>query len=198
MPRNQNSTLNISLKITTLLLLLGWLSSCGVTEEQDFNTGYYPLRSFMLDEVQRHTTEQTQMEKAVYMDQTWEEKTVQPADSAAWHTELAAFMEANINLPANQGLYKVDTLFVDTDSLTRITYLATKKDLRTRYLYVYLKPGSTRPDLIEAHLEQENILYSSVQDLVYVPDSGYSITGYQDVLILGLDSFAVNATFIAD
>lgn len=196
MPRNPISTFYIRLKVLAMLLFLVALASCGAMEQKEFNTGYYPLRSFMLEEVQRHSYNNTQMDKAVYLEGQWEEQTVQPADSAAWQTELAAFMEANINLPANQGLYKVDTLFVDTDSLTRITYLATKKDLRTRYLYVYLKPGTTRPELIEAHLEQENILYSSVQDLVYMPDSGYSITGYQDVLILGLDSFAVKANFI--
>ena len=196
MPRNTNNPL---FWLIYGLLLLGWLAlgtSCGQLKQQEFNTGYYPLRQTMLQEVQRHTRENTKMEKAVYMDGKWETRTEQPLDSTIWHTELAAFMEANINLPANQGLYKVDTLFVETDSLNRITYLATKSGLRTRYLYIYQKPGTKIPALIEARLEQQNVLFSSVQELVYIPDSGYSITGYQDVFILGLDSFAVQTTFI--
>lgn len=185
------------LAIGLLLVMAGGSWQCSpLPEPKEFSTGYFPIRSFLLAQQQQFIKQGTGVQKTVLLEGQSETNIIYPKDSADWFGELAAFFEANINKPAYQGAYKVDTLFVDTDSLTRVSYIAQKPDLRVRWLHVYYAPNATEPSLLEAELFQQNLLYDSRQQLQFLPDEGYSIKGYQDVLLLGADSFAVEATFV--
>lgn len=150
----------------------------------------------MGDQYSKLTSEKYSLSKKLYLNGQWEDHVLDPADSSAWAGEMELFTECNINKPAYNGQYDVSTESLGTDSVIRTSYKAIKGDLRVRWLNIYRQVKDSIPVLIEAHMERSNLLYNSVQDLSYIPNQGYSITGYQDVFLLGVDSFKVEGTFV--
>ncbi len=156
---------------------------------------HYCLGAFVQQELQSYATAQPSLEKYAYLNGKEETKTLQ-LDAARWQVEFTAFKEADIDRPALRGKYLVDTLYMDTDSLTKVSYIAQDPDLRTQYLHLYFKPNATTPSYIEAHLATSNVFYQSQQDIAFAPGEFYSISGYQDIWLLGEDSFAVKSVFV--
>lgn len=156
---------------------------------------HFCLSAFLQQELQTYTSVNQELEKYAYLNGKEENKTVQ-LDGPRWQVEFTAFREADIDKPALRGKYLVDTLYVETDSLTRISYVALDPSLRTRYLHLYFKPNTTTPSYIEAHLATKNVFYQSAQDLVFAPGEYYSISGHQDIFLLGEDTFAVKSVFV--
>lgn len=156
---------------------------------------HYCLNAFVNTRIAEFDTLQPTLQKYVYLNGKEENQTIQ-LDRPRWEAEFTAFKEADIDKPALKGKYLVDTLFVDTDSLTRISYVAQEEGLRTRYLHLYFKPRATEPSFIQARLETKNVFYQSVQELEYTPGESYSIKGFQDIWLLGVDTFAVRSMFV--
>ncbi len=156
---------------------------------------YFCLGGFMHQELDRFDSMKPSIDKYVYLNGTEERHTLQ-LDRTRWEAEFTAFREADIDKPALVGKYLVDTLFMDTDSLTRVSYIAQDPDLRTRYLHLYFKPNATEPTYLEARLETKNVFYQSVQELEYTPGESYGIKGFQDIWLLGEDTFAVKSVFV--
>ncbi len=168
-----------------------------VPQPREFSTGYFPIRQFFLGQQQQFIQQGTGLEKTVLLEGKAESQVLHPADSADWYAELAVFFEANINKPAFVGEYKVDTLPHNTEGFDmKISYTATKPGLRVRWLNLYYMGTDTVPALLEAELFQQNMLYQSRQEIRFQRGKGYSIRGMQDVLLLGADSFAVDAVFV--
>lgn len=155
---------------------------------------HYCLNELVDDRLQYYHANATAVNKWVYLNGKEEQQTL-VLDLARWEAEFSAFREADIDKPALVGKYSIDTLFVATDSLTRISYVALDEKLRTRYLHLYFKPGRDKPEYIEARLETDNLFYQSEQDLEYAPGEYYSIKGKQDIWLLGQDTFAIKSVF---
>lgn len=155
---------------------------------------HYCLNGLVDTRLRHYAENATSVNKYVYLDGKEEELTL-TLDLARWEAEFSAFREADIDKPALIGKYSVDTLFVATDSLTRVSYVALDENLRTRYLHLYFEPNKDIPKYIEARLETKNLFYQSEQDLEYVPGAYYSIKGKQDIWLLGQDTFAIKSVF---
>lgn len=155
---------------------------------------HYCLNALIDERLQAYTVASPSVEKYVFLNGEEEQQTM-VLDEARWEAEFSAFREADIDKPALIGKYLVDTLFVTTDSLTRVSYIAKDEKLRTRYLHLYFKPGGAAPAYIEARLETKNLFYTSVQELAFAPGEYYSINGYQNIWLLGQDTFAIKSVF---
>lgn len=185
-------------RLAGLLLVCGMvLPSCADLQvDGDLDVGYFPLISFIRAEADRLSTEKVTMERTVTWNGVSEEQPVNaPTELDYWKDELKIFETAAIDRPALVGLYSIDTLFIDTDSLTRVSYWAEREDLNTRYMHVYFAPNDTVPTLIEIHEEQHNVLYSSIKDMSYQPGQGFSISGTQQIIFMDADSFQVESVF---
>jgi hypothetical protein len=156
---------------------------------------HYCLNALIDQRLDAYAQSGAVVNKYVYLNGKQEQQVV-TLDAARWEAEFTAFREADIDKPALNGKYLVDTLFVETDSFTRVSYIAQDDKLRTRYIHLYFQPGQPEPSYIEARLETKNIFYQSVQELEFYPGNYYSIKGFQDIWLLGVDSFAVRSTFV--
>lgn len=173
------------------------LSGCaGKTNEPGAECAHvhYCLNELVDERLHYYHSHATSVNKYVYLNGKEEQQTL-TLDIARWEAEFSAFREADIDKPALAGKYSIDTLFVATDSLTRVSYVALDESLRTRYLHLYFKPGQDKPEYIEARLETDNLFYQSEQDLEYAPGEYYSIKGKQDIWLLGQDTFAIKSVF---
>ncbi|MDX2001228.1 MAG: hypothetical protein SFW35_02280 [Chitinophagales bacterium] len=164
--------------------------SCG-GGKGDFTSGYFDIKPFVQQEAQHLAQQNISVLKIAYLDGKEEKKQMQ-FSLDAWQSELAPFNEADIDKPAFVQKYRVDTLTMD--SSTCISYTATEKHQRTRWMKVFFKDG--KAFRTEAFLEADNPFYKSQQTLVYDHTKGYSVTGSQDILILGKDNFKVEGQFI--
>lgn len=180
-----------------LLLCSMVLTSCAdLAVDRDLDTGYFPLISFIRAEADRLSAARTAMDRTVVWDGAKETQTIDgKADLAYWKDELKIFETSAIDRPALVGLYRIDTLFIDTDSLTRVSYWAEREDLATRYMHIYFTPNNAVPTLIEIHEEQHNVLYRSVKDMSYQPAKGFSVSGTQQIIFMDVDSFQVESVF---
>ena len=185
-------------RVASLLLLCSMLlTSCAdLVVDRDLDTGYFPLITFIRAEADRLGADNTAMDRTVNWNGATETQTIgAQADPEYWKQELKIFVTAAIDRPALMGLYRIDTLFIDTDSLTRVSYWAEREDLATRYMHIYFAPNDTVPTLIEIHEEQHNVLYNSVKDMSYQPAQGFSVSGTQQIIFMNVDSFQVGSTF---
>lgn len=178
-----------------MLSLLGSCAKPANTPEVDCTGKHFCMGSFLQGQMAGFEKDKPTVSKYVYLNGKEETQQLQ-LDMARWQAELTAFREADIDKPAMVGKYKIDTLFVTTDSLTQVSYWAQDDDLRTRYLHVYYKPNSTQPAYIEARLETDNLFYQSRQDIAFSPGEFYAISGFQDIWLLGEDTFAVKSVFV--
>lgn len=186
------------LSVTLLFFVFATLAGCakiGSAPNAECANVHFCLNALIDWQLFQCNDASASIDKYVYLNGEHEQKTIKP-DLAHWEAEFTAFREADIDKPALRGKYLVDTLFVETDSLTRISYIAQDPKLRTRYLHVYFKPEDTIPAYLEARLETKNVFYQSVQELEFAPGEYYSIKGFQDIWLLGKDSFAVNSKLI--
>jgi hypothetical protein len=184
--------------VTLLFFIVATLAGCakkGTVANAECAGVHFCLNSLIDLQVKQSSESLASIDKYVYLNGKEEQKILK-LDAAHWQAEFTAFREADIDKPALRGKYLVDTLFVHTDSLTRVSYIAQEPGLRMRYLHLYFLPGATVPTYLEARLEAKNVFYQSIQELEYSPNKFYSIKGFQDIWLLGKDSFAIKSNFI--
>jgi hypothetical protein len=184
--------------VTLSFFVLATLAGCankGAVANAECAGVHYCMNALIDLQLKRYAETSVSIDKYVYLNGKEEQKILK-LDAAHWQAEFTAFREADIDKPALRGKYLVDTLFVQTDSLTRISYSTEDPGLRTRYLHLYYKPGAAEPSYVEARLETKNVFYESIQELQYSPNEFYSIKGFQDIWLLGKDSFEVKSIFI--
>jgi hypothetical protein len=168
-----------------VFLFLLILSACSAPPEKAADT-YEDIRGFFEAEAIRLSKADPTVKKTVARNDATETRSVSNID---WKTELSLFAESDINKPAWQDSYKV------TVSDTSITYVATDTTLKTREIQISKGPdGNIRRVSIQNNTH--NMLYASVEYLVYIPDSLYQIRKEQTVVLVGSNTYLVKAIFI--
>lgn len=116
--------------------------------------------------------------------------------SVSWEKELEVFSEIDLNKAIYSGKFKVDTLMISstTGPLEQISYLSLDADLNIRK-YIVVKQGA-KVNKIQAELEQHSPLMRSKIYWTYLPDSGYSLKGEQEMKSLRRNRFEVIAGFV--
>ncbi|HEY1009552.1 MAG TPA: hypothetical protein VGE58_05550 [Daejeonella sp.] len=105
-----------------------------------------------------------------------------------WETELSLFTESDINKAAWRDSYKI------VQDSTMTTYIALDSKLRTRSIEIRKnQQGNLQGITIVNHTA--NALYSSAEELIYIPDSIYRIAKKQDVILLGNNNYEISGIF---
>lgn len=125
-------------------------------------------------------------------------------DSLRLAQELNAFRKANINKPANEGLYTIENS--SQDSFRRVAYFPADKDQDLEVQYVYLHFKDDRLMKIEAHVVEDHWLYDSDRVLTLTMSDKnepafinfYQIKGSQKMIFRERANFVVEGSIIPE
>lgn len=153
--------------------------------EQVSKSKFQDIKGYISEEVSRLEKQKTTVNKTVRRNGISER---QENISPVWDTELSLFSESDINKPAWRESYSVHK-----DSIM-ISYTALDKKLRTRSIRIKTNTVGKLIGL-EVVNRTKNYLYSSSEQLLYIPDSIYSIIRIQNVVLLGKNSYEIIGVF---
>ena len=172
------------MKYTVVLAFL-ILSACSQPKEEKALKTFADLKGFFEAEARRLAKSDPEVKKTVARNDSSETREVKNIN---WKTELSLFAESDINKPAWKDSYKVISLPGQT------TYQAIDSSLRTREISISKDPeGKIKKITILNHVE--NMLYSSSEQLTYIPDSLYQISKRQHVAVMGDNRYYISGKF---
>lgn len=145
---------------------------------------FYDLQAYFTKTAERLNQENPTISKSVAKNKITEKHTIKVAN---WNTELALFIESDINKGAWRDSYSKDS------SATKIIYTAKDDDLKTRKIEIWMDQGKPKKFTIET--KADNMLYHTIEELEFIPDSLYSIKKHQKVVILGLNDYEIKGVF---
>ena len=160
------------------------LASCSGTEK---GTGikYQDLKEFFHEEAIRLEKQKARVNKTVSRNGVSESRENVSPD---WDTELSLFTGSDINKPAWTDSYTVRNHSSST------SYTALDSKLRTRSILIKKNKSGRIIELAVVN-RTKNYLYSSSEELLYIPDSLYRIIKKQDVILLGNNSYEISGIF---
>ena len=156
-------------------------SSCRQSESSPETKAYADVKGFFETEIARLEKTNPEVYKTVARNQASETRSV---GNINWKTELSLFSESDINKPAWKNSYKV------LNQAGKIIYLASDSSLRTREISINKdRDGKIRKIKILNHTQ--NMLYTSTEQLTYIPDSLYQISKQQHVVLIGNNQYYI-------
>ena len=165
----------------TFFIALLIFSGCSEPKKKKTRS-YEDLKGFFDSEAQRLTTADPEIKKTVARNDNSETRLIRNID---WNIELSLFAESDINKPAWQSSYKI------INQAGKTVYRATEPDLKTREISINKDPlGKITKVRIINHTK--NLLYSSEEQLLYIPDSLYQISKQQHVVVIGENRYFIN------
>ncbi|SDL95273.1 hypothetical protein SAMN05421813_10437 [Daejeonella rubra] len=174
------------MRASPIFLLFFILLSCKPAEEKAFKAPYADIKGFFEAEVLRLTRNKSAVDKTIEQNGLSETKTSLSID---WENELSLFTGSDINKAAWQDSYKI------IEDSSSVSYHAIDPNLRTREIRI-IKDINGKPRQIKIKNISRNYLYESSETLIYIPDSAYSIDKNQKVILLGKNSYRINAEII--
>lgn len=143
---------------------------------------YFSLEDFFIGETSRLTKLVSAVEKKVSRNGISEEKHVQIDD---WKNELALFIDSDINKPAWQTSYRIDSTRLS------LSYTSIDPELRTQKITID-KYESGQVKHIAITNRVSNMLYQTTEQLDYYPDSLYQINKQQQVRFIGNSQYLIS------
>ncbi|MFB2118894.1 hypothetical protein [Parapedobacter sp. 2B3] len=153
----------------------------GTSTARHVASAYFSLADYFTEEAARLQRADPEIIKTVSKNGDGEQKKVRVTD---WRTEFGLFIDADINKPAWQGSYRVDS----TDF--SLTYTSTDPNLRTKEIRVEKSDAGTITH-VRVTNAVHNMLYQTDELLEYYVDSLYRITKQQHVRIIGKSHYTV-------
>lgn len=168
------------------ILLLIFISSCSNQEEMKTKTTFFDIKGFFESEVKRLTSKKSTVNKSVRQN---EQSEIKKNLSVDWANELALFIASDINKPAWKDSYKISG-----DSV-HVNYVAIDTNLRTRSVEIK-KDQQGRAIFFKINNITRSNLYESSEELIYIPDSIYTINKNQSVRLLGKNTYQISGTVL--
>jgi hypothetical protein len=168
------------------ILLLIFISSCSNQEEMKTKTTFFDIKGFFESEVKRLTNKKSTVNKSVRQN---DQSEIKKNLSVDWVNELALFIASDINKPAWKDSYKISG-----DSV-HFNYLAIDTNLRTRSVEIK-KDQQGRAVFFKIKNITRSKLYESSEELIYIPDSIYTINKNQSVRLLGKNTYKISGTVL--
>ena len=167
------------------LLLLVSFSSCFKSEVETVQEEYFfSLKNYFESEAQRLTNQQSVIQKEVKRNATSEEKEIEIED---WKKEFGLFIESDINKSSWKDSYQ------EINHQDTLIYQSKDPELRTQEI-VIIKENQQIKEISVKNVVK-NYLYSSIENLVYFPDSLYQVNKTQDVIVLGANEYEITGRF---
>lgn len=114
-------------------------------------------------------------------------------DTVDWKKELQIFADIDLAKPSNKSSFKIDTVITNNMYFTSYTSVDVKQHLKQVVVATDQKQNVKSIDIL---IKKTNSLYQSQTILRYVPDSGFSVKGIQDVEIGNDTEYTIQALFI--
>jgi len=169
------------------------ISSCTDSTQQTQPTVYYDVLGFVKQQITDLSTQKPLVKKVVGINETRNQQAIRDIN---WSHELELFTQADINKPALRSSYQI----ARPDSMTfQYTLKNSEERLTVRSLKVQIDSVTHQPRRIEAVLQTNNPLYSSVRNLLLEsgPTGGqwrvqhYKLTGFQKLPYFDKNEFLV-------
>lgn len=174
--------MNNLIKAFILVLIL---SGCAKENKNSRNQIYYfDLKTYFNKTATELNSKKILVDKTVSKNELSENKKIEIKD---WKTELALFIEADINKPAWKDSYIKDS------TAAKIIYNAKDSDLKTQRIEIEFKNGI--PIQFKINTKMDNILYHTTEELKFYPDSVYSIDKHQKVMLMGKNNYLIKGIF---
>ena len=183
------------------LLVIGfWLSEIGCKKSSgnELRThDYFDLQSFFTQQIHTLDSLKPTVNKTVFLNEKKEEKKLKEIN---WKEELSVFLESDINKPAWKDKYTVDTSLKDDPNIYFyiIRFTAKDKNLKTQKITLNIIKDIEQIQSVYVKNVTENFLYSSVSNLMFLPEKEYSISTVQKIRFVSQDKFEVKGKFSND
>lgn len=164
-----------------LAAILGLLTACGPQPKADIasgNTVYFDLKKYLESEITRLDKTQPTVLKTVSVNGKEEQQTLKQLD---YRSELTPLLEADINRPAWEGKYRVDSTHIAPGEWT-LTYTATDEKPPVRTMSVRFQKHVVESILIER--AGQTLMAGSSQKLSYRPAAGFEVETLQKVVFM--------------
>lgn len=178
-------------KIVLLFMLTSFLTACQPeveipVEDQQF----FDLKAFFKKE-QLHLNDIKEVVKKAIIDGQPEEKTVKAIN---FEEELALFIDSDINKIAWLDRYEIDSISGDNGQLERIVYQAKDDKLKTNRLSIHFEKEAVQK--IEIIRKTSSIAADLDQELIYIPQQGYSIKSRQQTSLSAPHVLELDVQFV--
>ncbi len=177
------SILNRS-KIITISLIALFCLACSPAPTEVSSLSYFDLSSFMKTEIKRLHAQNFALKKEISVNGAEESKTIAKPD---FEKELASFLEGDINKKAWQGSFEKDS------TAEIIQYTRLRKDVPVKKLSIHKWLDTIQK--VEIIMERKNILYHTIDTLIYKSKTGYEIRKFQKVKLLAAKKYKIIGQF---
>ncbi|QNL49110.1 hypothetical protein H8S90_20540 [Olivibacter sp. SDN3] len=168
-----------------LTILLGvLLFSCSNQEQPIQMTNqnpYFDIKGYFKEQMQRLEQKNNVVIKTVSKNNDRESQRIEINN---WENELELFTASDINKPDWLKSYRIDS------TENQLVYKSNDPKLRTKLITIYKGDDGTveRINIINS---DENWLYSSEENLDYIPDSTYRIRKQQAIRFIGENQYEI-------
>ena len=173
-------------KLTYLLILSVFLTSCGAENQEGQTKKYFDLKGLIEQQIQVLQKRKPIIQKTISMTEKSENQQIKSID---WAKELELFSQVDLNKPAYISSYSIDS---SADGMKYV--LKETEKLPVKYLTINKVGGNTTQ--IEALISSENYLYQSEKhlklSLINEQLSDYQIDGFQKVIFGDKKEFKIN------
>ncbi len=150
---------------------------------------YFDIPGFFKEQALRLDSIDKSIEKTIIKDGVKEKKIIPEPD---WKKELSSFIEVDINKPALISVYTTDTI-VFSDYSYEVNYKATEKSAIIRNISLLFENNSCI--FVSVEKNNTNNLFSSIQELQYHVQKGYSIKGELIIRLIYQTEYNINSNF---
>jgi hypothetical protein len=166
------------MKRISIFFLTILLACDGGETRRDGPLVYFDLKSFVGGQIKDLNARQPLVSKTLESGEEREDRQTKEVD---WAKELDLFVQADLNKPAYDSSY-----VIETRSLTTLTYrLKRDEDLPVQFLEVIRDTTTGQPLKIKASMRTKNYLFESERILSMELEAGrlrtYSVEGFQQL-----------------
>ena len=161
-----------------VVFVFSFLGACSQIEsvESEKDASFFDIKGYFTEQAERLNKEQIGVRKTIKIGDSEE---VHEMDSLNYEEELELFANADINRPAWQSKYLVDSIFSE-NRLAALHYSAQDDELKTQEIRIQFLEEVVRAIEIVNHTE--STIAETNQRLSYIPESGYSIINEQKLI----------------
>lgn len=193
------------MKLIALFLLA---TACTLPQKEmaDINE-FYNLDSLVNSQIEFILDQDYSLEKNVRLNDERDD-TVLHFGHEEWKNELKLFMDADINVPANSGMYRITKAVADPESNLLIDRYNPVENYNpiVQSLEIYYFGSIEQIKKVKIELDESNELYASSKqlELIFTNNSGksrlssYSITGIQKLITRDSVSYEILGKIISN
>lgn len=173
-----------------VIILLFFFLSCAPDRILSDKNLYFDTKTFFEEQIAQLSQRQVHLVKELLFNG---KKELFSSDSIDWKKELEAFVSVDLLKSAYRGRFIKDSINLNQGEYV-IIYKAIDKNVDLRSVKIYFD-RSKAVRSIEYDMGKNNTIYESKKRLYFSVDSGYAISGKQNVKLTEGVIYHVNARF---